>query len=239
MKIAIIGGGWVGCHLGYKLKGGHDITIYEKNDKLFNETSFNNQNRLHYGYHYSRNHKTRELCKNTFYDFINDYGFLIKDVKNNIYCVPKKNSLIDFNTYLKIFQDFDYTIYDNLSEHMEGCISTQEKYIDFKKAFEFFNNKLSSLIVNKKISHDDIFNLKNNFDIVINATNNHMKDNSLSQYFYELTISFLYEKISDTDFGALTMVDGQLFSIYPYEKNIYTVTDVEHTPIKKFKNINI
>ena len=33
------------------------------------------------------------------------------------------------------------------------------------------------------------------------------------------------------------MVDGQLFSIYPYESNTYTVTDVEHTPIKKFKTI--
>jgi len=238
MKIVIIGGGWVGCHLAYKLKNEHNITIYEKNDNLFNETSLNNQNRLHYGYHYSRNHKTRELCKNTFNDFINDYGFLIEDVKNNIYCVPKKNSLIDYNTYLKIFQDFEYSVFNNLSEHMEGCISTQEKYINFKKAYDFFNNELSNLFVKKNITHDEIINLKNSFDIVINATNNHIKDFSFNESFYELTISFLYEKISETNFGALTMVDGQLFSIYPYEDNIYTVTDVEHTPIKKFKNIN-
>ena len=38
MKIAIIGGGWVGCHLAYKLKEKHDVILYEKNEFLFEET---------------------------------------------------------------------------------------------------------------------------------------------------------------------------------------------------------
>jgi hypothetical protein len=33
------------------------------------------------------------------------------------------------------------------------------------------------------------------------------------------------------------LIDGKLFSIYPYQNNDYTVTDVEHTPIKKFKSV--
>jgi hypothetical protein len=33
------------------------------------------------------------------------------------------------------------------------------------------------------------------------------------------------------------MVDGELFSIYPYYDDIYTLTDVEHTPIKIFTEI--
>ena len=55
MKIAIIGGGWVGCHLALNLKNDHDVVIFDKNDELFSETSYKNQNRLHYGFHYSRN----------------------------------------------------------------------------------------------------------------------------------------------------------------------------------------
>ena len=47
----------------------------------------------------------------------------------------------------------------------------------------------------------------------------------------------IYEKIKLTDFDALTLVDGKLFSIYPYENNDYTVTDVEFTPIKKFNSV--
>jgi Trk K+ transport system NAD-binding subunit len=38
MKIAIIGGGWVGCHLASKLMNEHNVTLFEKNEELFDET---------------------------------------------------------------------------------------------------------------------------------------------------------------------------------------------------------
>ena len=72
MKIGIIGGGWVGCHLANKLKENHEITIFEKNKTIFSETSIKNQNRVHEGYHYARSYNTRELCKNTLNKFINE-----------------------------------------------------------------------------------------------------------------------------------------------------------------------
>jgi L-2-hydroxyglutarate oxidase LhgO len=81
MKIAIIGGGWVGCHLATKLKKTHEVTLYEKNTNLFKETSYYNQNRLHYGFHYARNSETRNLCKSTFNVFIEDYGFCVETVE--------------------------------------------------------------------------------------------------------------------------------------------------------------
>ena len=129
MNIAIIGGGWVGCHLAMKLKDKHNIVIIEKNDILFSETSFKNQNRLHYGFHYARNNRTRELCKNTFESFIDDYGFLVKDVKKNVYCVPKNKSLIDFETYKIIFNDFEYIEIKNSFQNLEGCILTKKNIL--------------------------------------------------------------------------------------------------------------
>jgi Trk K+ transport system NAD-binding subunit len=32
MKIAIIGAGWVGCHLALKLKDSHEVVLYEEDD---------------------------------------------------------------------------------------------------------------------------------------------------------------------------------------------------------------
>lgn len=238
MKIAIIGGGWVGCHLSNKLRHDHNITLFEKNETLFTETSFFNQNRLHLGYHYARNSKTRELCKNTFDMFIKDYGFITQEIPNNIYCVPNKNSLIDYQTYLKIFDGYIYKPYNHTFNNVDGCISTDERYINFKKINNYFNNELKNLHIKKKVLSSDLKKYSKEFDLVINSTNNQIKDKKNSECFYELTITLLYDKINPTDFGALTMVDGNLFSIYPYESNTYTVTDVEHTPIKKFKTIN-
>lgn len=238
MKIAIIGGGWVGCHLALKLKKEHEVVLYEKNNTLFSETSFYNQNRLHLGFHYARNSKTRILCQETFDKFISEYGKMTKKITTNLYCIPEKNSLIDFETYLKIFENFEFKKEDNFFSYVEGCISTKERYIDFKKIHSFFNENLSEIFVEKKISKKELKLLEKKYDLIINATNNHIKQENNEESFFELTVSLLYKQKNSTSFGALTFVDGDLFSIFPYDEKIFTVTDVKHTPLKKFKTLN-
>ncbi len=237
MKIAIIGGGWVGSHLAFKLKKNHNITIFEKNLTLFKETSYNNQNRLHLGFHYAKNNKTRQMCKNTFDRFMRDYSFLTKKVSNNYYCIPNNKSIIDFDTYKIIFNLIDVDVVDDKLNDVEGCINTNERYIDFHKAHEFFNNELKSLIVRKEVNLYDLDKLSKEYDLVINCTNNQINDIEENSFF-ELTLTLIYEKVNKTNFDAITMVDGLLFSIYPYKNNDYTLTDVEYTPLKKFKNMN-
>jgi hypothetical protein len=233
MKIAIIGGGWVGCHLANSLKKEHDVTIFEKEPELFSETSYKNQNRLHYGYHYPRNYKTREMCKDTYEIFMGQYGHMIMDIPQNLYCVPNKKSIIDFNTYLQIYKDFGYENSDFLLKNIDGCVNTNEKFIDHRIAKNFFNEELKDNFIQKKITKKGIKKLSENFDLVINSTNNMLRlfdDDS----FFELTISLIYEKVSETNFDSLTIMDGNFFSIYPYGDNLFTLTDVEYTPIKRF-----
>jgi hypothetical protein len=235
MKIAIIGGGWVGCHLANKLKDSHTISLFEKNKNLFEETSYKNQNRLHLGFHYPRNYSTRELCKNTFKLFINDYGFLVEEVKNNLYCIPKTNSIIDFKTYKQILNvTNDYHVDEVIN--IEGCVKTIEKKINFKGAKSFFNENLKNLIINKKINKNDLKKLSKKYDLVIDTTNNQLMELN-SNCFLEPTVTLLYRKLKKTSFGAITLMDGPFFSIYPYIDDLYTITDVEHTPLKKVNNV--
>lgn len=232
MKIAIIGAGWVGCHLANKLRLNNEVVLYERKE-VFSESSFFNQNRLHLGYHYSRSFSTRNLCKNTFDRFYKDYFFLVEDIERNIYSVPLGDSLIDFNTYLKIFDDFDTHEVVNIKNlsNIEGSIVVEEKYINPVKSKNYFKEELSNLICYKDIDESDISILKKDFDLVINATNNNLLP-IIKNTFSEDCIVLLYKKIKDIEFDALTFVDGKLMSIYPYDtsKNLYSLTDVEFTP---------
>jgi hypothetical protein len=45
-----------------------------------------------------------------------------------------------------------------------------------------------------------------------------------------------YKKLKKTSFDALTLVDGNLFSIFPYQENTFTLSTVKHTPINSFKS---
>jgi hypothetical protein len=238
MKIAIIGGGWLGCHIAFKLKeANHEITLFEQTD-LFSGTSFYNSNRLHRGFHYSRNKITRELCYNTFNLFLEDYSNLVEDIDNNYYSIPKNTSLIDYGTFKTIFEHekvpFNETQVPYLN-NIEGTIVVNEKYINPVKAKKFFKNKLKDNIVIKNISKNDLSNLSAEYDYVINTTNNSIKN--IKDAYFELSLALLYIKVDDKDFGSLTLVDGPLFSIYPYESNVYNVTDVEYTPLYTSSNL--
>lgn len=238
MKIAIIGGGWVGCHLTTKLFREHDVSLYEKNQHLFQETSFKNQNRLHLGYHYPRSYKTRELCLNTFDRFLSEYSFLIRDVPNNWYCIENSKSILDYGTFLKIFEGQDHYEVGNIFKNIEGIVNTNEKQIDFEAAYEFFNYELGELHIRDEITKDKLKDLSKRYDLVIDCTNNHLEHKNKTKSFFEVTVSYLYKKIKPTVFDALTMVDGPFFSIYPYKDDLYTVTDVEYTPLRRFKKCN-
>jgi len=67
MKVAVIGGGWYGCHIAAMLKSHDaDVCIIEKNDALFSEASGQNQFRLHMGLHYARSAITRKAAASPF-----------------------------------------------------------------------------------------------------------------------------------------------------------------------------
>jgi hypothetical protein len=101
-----------------------------------------------------------------------------------------------------------------------------------------FDESNSYQILTQSVGPNKLSLIKKEFDLVINATNNEIKDNTNTNSFFELTISLIYKNTKKLEFDALTMVDGNLFSIYPYSEDKFTITDVEHTPIKKFKTAN-
>ena len=227
MKIAIVGAGWFGCHIANKLKENHDVLLFDESG-IFSGASMSNQNRLHLGYHYARSYKTRSLCTKTFIRFKTDYESLLSNVPNNVYAVPERESIIDFETYIKIFSDFDFQIADHgYLNNVSGAISVNEKHINPFVAQSYFTKELDHLLTRKYI--DDIGSLSLSYDIVINCTNNTLNPITYQSFLQPCTI-FVYKKIEDTPFDALTLVDGPLFSIFPYHKDMVTVSDVEYTP---------
>ena len=77
MKIAIIGAGFYGLHLADSLKQlGIDIKVFEGEDDILKKASGNNQYRLHLGFHYARNFRTREQSRLGFHEFLKKYSFL-------------------------------------------------------------------------------------------------------------------------------------------------------------------
>lgn len=252
--IVIIGTGWYGLHIYLFLKQRYKnikIVILEKNNDIFDNSSNYNQNRLHLGYHYPRSYDTRKLCKYNYKKFIDKYRDLIDFIDNNFYCISKE-SLIDYNTYLQIFNDdimYDHTIVENdFISNVEGnFINTKEKIINSKKVKHFFNKKISKQHIKLNYNVSSITRKKQKIiinndiecDYLIDCTYN--KLGLQPNYMYELTISLLYKrKYFEKKFDSLTIMDGLFFSLFPRDitKKMYTLTHVKYTPLIKSENID-
>jgi len=103
MRIAIVGAGWYGCHIAKALLDVQaDVTVFEKEDGIFRGASYNNQSRLHLGFHYPRCSYTRDESITSYNLFMGKYSGFTRHVTNNIYAIAEDKSLIDWMTYRDI-----------------------------------------------------------------------------------------------------------------------------------------
>jgi hypothetical protein len=180
-----------------------------------------------------------------------EYPQLVENIRNNVYAISKNNSLIDFETYKLIMQhsgcEFEDVNYEFLNfDYVSGAINTEEKLIRNDLAIGYFKNELAKnqieVVFNYKVKTEELIAKTINdeiFDVVINCTWGTLKSSLLSKHkiFYEPCIYFYYSSFDKSNDFALTVMDGDLFSLYPYINNIYTLTSVKYTPILKTSNI--
>lgn len=243
LNIAVIGGGWYGCHIASSLSHlGFSVELFEQGKRLLGEASGNNQFRLHLGFHYARHHNTRLQSRDGYFRFMERYGDLSRAVAENIYAVPKADSLIDFHTYRMIMSstglDFREAGDPGVDiEGVDGFLLTPERVLLIENSRNYFREQLGTIVnLDAKIeqiteTEDSVFVNGKKFDFVIDATWGHLKDFG-SAVFYEPTMLLYFE--GRQDFPAITFVDGPLCSIYPTEEpGIFTLSSVPFTPIAR------
>lgn len=237
-KIAIVGGGWYGCHLAVALREvGCEVYLFEERE-IFNGAATQNQLRLHLGYHYLRSQSTREQAKSGFSEFMQNYDFLTKEVESNFYAVPMDETLLDYGTICQIL-DYEGLPHSLVSENwnlwssgFEAVFQTEERIIDAAKSKSHFLSKLRDAVVYRSISRTDFEGFFKEYDFVIDAS----YSSSFYDYpdrIFEATLICQFEQTWGQEiFQGLTLVDGELWSIYPTgQANNRTLSHVRHSPV--------
>ena len=254
MKILIIGAGWFGVCIALELESlGLDFDIVDKSNEFFSGSSANNQNRLHTSHHYSRSFETREECRRGFAAFVSRFPELSEEVRS--YYVVASKGLMDFQSYLAVFEHEGTpherrTIHDLAQDglHLDPCfvdgrdvLLTKERWINFSKAKEHFQRKLSDKLLHfdsaqLSISKDgEIVSYGSKlYDLVFDASYGQLLQSE--GRVYEVCLTLVYRKVDATPLApptCLTCVEGDFFSLFVYdpEKHLFTLTHVKLTPM--------
>jgi glycine/D-amino acid oxidase-like deaminating enzyme len=88
--VAVIGGGFFGCSIALHLKRYvKNVVLIEKEPDIMLHASYNNQARVHGGYHYSRSLLTALRSRVSFADFVRDYEDCVDASFDKYYAVGR------------------------------------------------------------------------------------------------------------------------------------------------------
>lgn len=245
MKIAIVGGGFYGCFLAYKLSEAYDITLFERESELMSRSATLNQSRLHRGLHYPRSHKTIEQTNYGYEKFKAEFESFVYSLDKNIYAIHR-DSKTNLELFQKAMQDFSIPLIKveapaiiKYPDSYLGFIETDEMIIDLGKIKHYLENYLKSQIIVKlntavnEIVADTGTVDGESFDLIINTsyTNPNLGLPKELHYnlYYEMAAMVCLAPPNQNQ-EAITIVDGNYISLFPNYKKEVTLSSVKYTP---------
>jgi glycine/D-amino acid oxidase-like deaminating enzyme len=100
MKTIVIGAGFYGCSLALHFASkGHEVILLESEGEIMSKASYNNQARVHGGYHYSRSFLTANRSRKNYERFMGEFSEAIVSDFSHIYCIARNFSQISAHQF--------------------------------------------------------------------------------------------------------------------------------------------
>lgn len=155
-QICIIGGGFYGLYLAYVLgRNGHAVDLFESSDQLMARASYNNQARVHNGYHYPRSVLTAMRSRMSFPRFVKDFPDCIDSDFEQCYCVGRPLSKVTARQFMRFCLRIGAEIEEAPprlqrlanARHVEACFSVREYAFDAVRLKRAMLDRLADLPV--------------------------------------------------------------------------------------------
>lgn len=257
---AIIGGGIYGCVLALQLKKVFkNVVLIEKERDLILKASYNNQARIHNGYHYPRSFITALRSHVNYTRFISDFRQSVVDKFSMVYAIASNNSKTSGHQFLRFCQKINSPImpapqkirklFNNLL--IEDVFIVEEGVFNATKLREILKERLRLSKVKVLYSHEAlkisskkdmlIIHLKGGdkivsklvFNCAYSGINKLLKNSGLPTLplKHELTEMPLLLLPDPLKKMSITIMDGPFFSLMPFpDKKMHSLHHVRYTP---------
>ena len=267
-KVCIIGGGFYGCMLALELVPYFaEVIVIEKESRVLKKASFNNQARVHQGYHYPRSISTGRSSRSNYAEFIREFSEAIYSDFDAYYAIASDDSLVSadgFETFCsRISAPLHYA--NNIKKHffsresVENVYRVDEVAFNATKLGELVEQKLKqknvSLIyeteavkITKKSTSYNVFcdtglhiDCTQVFVCAYSGTNSLLEKSKMKPLpiKYELAELVLVSTPEELQNKAFTVMDGPFFSLFPFPAaQAHSLSHVRYTPHRSWTDIS-
>ncbi len=118
----VIGGGFFGVSIACYLKetrGLRDVCILERESRLLSRASFNNQARIHNGYHYPRSFVTAYRSRVNLPQFVADFPFAVETGFTKLYAIARQGSKVNARQFQRFCKEIGARLEPASGEHLD------------------------------------------------------------------------------------------------------------------------
>lgn len=259
-SVAVVGCGIFGAMTALRLaQKGASVTLFERHDAALRGASFNNQNRLHLGFHYPRDDETARQCIRGFQRFRDEFSACILDGFSNAYFIASQGSFVTAEQYISFcqrlelrFKRVDTAVFKPTVQGVDLGVVCDEVVYDcgvlrtlvMQKLGLFgiaprFNSEVSEI---ERAGSSFILNVnaqsEGPFDAVVNCT--YADINRLTQQLgypvperqYEYTMVPIIKW--DQPAVGITIMDGPFMTVLPFGRTgNFLLYHVKHTVVER------
>jgi len=109
----VIGGGFYGCAIAIylaKQRGLKDIVLVEQGSALLTRASYNNQARIHNGYHYPRSFTTAYRSRINLPRFVRDWPSAVNKDFTKLYAIARRNSKVTARQFQRFCREISASL---------------------------------------------------------------------------------------------------------------------------------
>jgi glycine/D-amino acid oxidase-like deaminating enzyme len=259
-RVAVIGCGIFGATIALKLQGeGHTVTVFERLERPLTGASYNNQNRLHLGFHYPRDAETARQCIKGFDAFKAAFPECIVQGFPNAYFIAASGSQTPPQDYLAFcdalglkYRTIDPARFAPPVRDVAIGILTDEVVYDSARLGTLLGQRLkeertqvefaTEVTGAQERGQELVLTLSGGrtaaFDVVVNATyaNISRLAGSLGLPLVERQYEYTVVPIIEAPFGrtGVTVMDGRFMTVLPFGAGPYHLLyHVEHTVVAR------
>lgn len=259
-KACIVGGGFYGCMLALELVPYFsEVTVIEKESRVLKKASFNNQARVHQGYHYPRSISTGRSSRSNYAEFVHEFSDAIYSDFDAFYAIASDDSLVSadgFETFCRRISaplQYAHTIKKQFfnPESVENVYHVEEVAFDAIKLGELVEKKLKqnnvhlmyeteALKIAKNVTSYNILcdsgqhiDCTQVFVCAYSGTNCLLEKSKMTllPIKYELAELVLVSTPKELQNKAFTVMDGPFFSLFPFPAaHVHSLSHVRYTP---------